>query len=107
MKFYHNKDHDMWTKGCIPLGRFVTESDQKLDLGIWIDPRNGDTSFAIVYGDEGHQYISGDFILHLRLKAIEENFVLSKSYIQDFYIETIKRYNEYLKDKGENSGNTV
>ena len=58
MKFYHGGGHDTWMKGCIPLGQFITESEYKLDLGIWEDPHDGKPSFAIVYGDAGHQYIS-------------------------------------------------
>lgn len=83
MEFYHGKNHDMWTKGCIPLGQFVTDHDYKLDLGVWINPRTGNPSFAIVYGPEGHQYISGQ----TRLNTHED----------DYYKETIKRYSEYLK----------
>jgi len=95
MEFYHGKEHDMWTKGCIPLGQFVTHKDYKLDLGVWIDPHNN-PSFAIVYGNEGHQYISGSFRMYKRSGAIK-----AKNLDNDYFNETIKRYNEYLKDKNE------
>ena len=94
MEFYHGKEHDMWMKGCIPLGKFITESEHKLDLGVWLNPNNGNPSFAIVYGDEGRQYISGSFKMY-------ESGVPKQ---QDYFNETIKRYNEYLKDKGDNNG---
>ena len=93
MKFYHGKDHDMWTKGCIPLGQFITidkdsKRKHKLDLGVWLNPNNGNPSFAIVYGDEGHQYISGSFRMY-------ESGIPKQ---QDYFNETIKRYNEYLRE---------
>jgi len=91
MKFYHGKNHDMWTKGCIPLGKFVTESEHKLDLGVWLNPNNGNPSFAIVYGDEGHQYISGSFKMYKSsTKALKD---------KDYFNETIKRYNKHLEEK--------
>ena len=94
MEFYHGKEHDMWMKGCIPLGKFITESEHKLDLGVWLNPSNGNPSFAIVYGDEGSQYVSGSFRMY-------ESGVPKQ---QDYFNETIKRYNEYLNNKGENNG---
>jgi hypothetical protein len=94
--FYHGENHDMWMKGCIFLGKFVTERDYKLDLGIWLNPNNGDPSFAIVYGEEGHQYISGNLSVYKRSGALDKD-----SDLNDYFNETIKRYNEYLKNKGE------
>tara|TARA_R110000751_G_scaffold2060_1_gene11155 strand:- start:1535 stop:1822 length:288 start_codon:yes stop_codon:yes gene_type:complete len=94
MEFYHGKKHDMWIKGCIPLGQFITESDHKFDLGIWEDPHNGTPSFSIVYGKEGSQYISGS----LKFYVGELNKYAT---INDYFLETIKRYNKYLKNKGE------
>ena len=88
MEFYHGKEHDMWLKGCIPLGKFITESEHKLDLGVWLNPSNGNPSFAIVYGDGGSQYISGSFRMY-------ESGVPKQ---QDYFNETIKRYNEYLRE---------
>ena len=99
MKFYHGKEHDMWMKGCIPLGQFVTDSEHKLDLGVWLNPNNGNPSFAIVFGKEGNQYISGSLSHHLALDK--------HAPINDYFLETIKRYNEYLKDKGENDENNT
>ena len=81
MKFYHGENHDMWMKGCIPLGQFVSDSGHKLDLGGWEDPHDGEPSFAIVYAPEGHQYISGAF----------RSYKLGSHDYQD---ETIKRYND-------------
>lgn len=96
MEFYHGKKHDMWMKGCIPLGQFVTESNHKLDLGVWLNPSNGNPSFAIVYGEKGNQYISGSFRMYKSSTKALEN--------KDYFNETIKRYNEYLNNKGENNG---
>ena len=93
MKFYHGKKHDMWIKGCIPLGQFITKSGHKLDLGIWENPRNGNPSFAIVYGEEGNQYISGTLNQYSRSGAFEAD-----NPENDYFNETIKRYNEYLKN---------
>tara|TARA_R110002051_G_scaffold5295_2_gene27760 strand:- start:1874 stop:2179 length:306 start_codon:yes stop_codon:yes gene_type:complete len=93
-EFYHRENHDMWMKGCIPLGQFITESEHKLDLGIWLNPSNGNPSFAIVYGDEGHQYISGTLSQYSKSGAIEADNPKN-----DYFNETIKRYNEYLKNK--------
>ena len=94
MEFYHGKNHDMWMKGCIPLGQFVTKRGYKLDLGIWEDHRNDYPSFAIVYGDEGNQYISGLLSVYERSGALDTD-----SDLNDYYNETVKRYNEYLKTK--------
>ena len=91
MEFYHGKTHDIWTKGGIPLGQFVTDHDYKLDLGVWINPHTANPSFAIVYGPEGHQYISGQ----IRHNQLED----------DYYKETIKRYSEYLKTKHQEKEN--
>ena len=91
MKFYHGKNHDMWTKGCIPLGQFVTEGGHKLDLGVWLNPNNGNPSFAIVFGKEGNQYISGSLSHHLKLDK--------HAPINDYFLETIKRYNKHLEEK--------
>jgi len=101
MKFYHGKEHDMWMKGCIPLGQFVTidkdsKRKHKLDLGVWLNPNNGNPSFAIVYGKEGNQYISGSLSHRLELDK--------HAPINDYFLETIKRYNEYLNNKGESNG---
>jgi hypothetical protein len=96
MKFYHGKNHDMWTKGCIPLGQFVTmdkdsKRKHKLDLGVWLNPNNGNPSFAIVFGKEGNQYISGSLSHHLELDK--------HAPINDYFLETIKRYNKHLDEK--------
>jgi len=100
MEFYHGKEHDMWMKGCIPLGQFVTKRGYKLDLGIFEPERiNGTPSFAIVYGNEGNQYISGLLSVYARSGALDKD-----SGLNDYFNETVKRYNEYLKDKGENNG---
>tara|TARA_Y100001951_G_C11039301_1_gene129328 strand:- start:14 stop:286 length:273 start_codon:yes stop_codon:yes gene_type:complete len=88
MKFYHGKKHDMWLKGCIPLGQFVCEIGNKLDLGMWLNPHTGSPSFAIVYGPEGHQYISG----------LLEIYHSNQSHKEDYFDETVKRYNEYCGD---------
>ena len=97
MKFYHGKDHDCWLRGCIPLGQFVTEGGHKLDLGIFEPDRiNGTPSFAIVYGNEGNQYISGLLSVYERSGALDKD-----SNLNDYFNETIKRYNKYLKDKNE------
>ena len=93
MKFYYGKNHDMWLKGCIPLGQFVTEGGHKLDLGIWEDHRNGTPSFAIVYGDEGNQYISGLLSVYERSGALDRD-----SNLNDYFNETVKRYNEHLEE---------
>jgi len=93
-KFYHRENHDMWMKGCIQLGKFITESEHKLDLGIWLNPSNGNPSFAIVYGDEVHQYMSGTLSQYSKSGAIEADNPKN-----DYFNETIKRYNEYLKNK--------
>ena len=94
MKFYHGKNHDMLTKGCIPLGQFVTEGGHKLDLGVWLNPNDGEPSFAIVYGDEGSQYISGELNVYERSGALDKD-----SNLNDYFNETIKRYNKHLEEK--------
>ena len=95
MKFYHGKNHDMWTKGCIPLGQFVTNRGHKLDLGIFEPDRiNGTPSFAIVYGNEANQYISGLLSVYERSGALDKD-----SNLNDYFNETIKRYNKHLKEK--------
>ena len=80
----------MWMKGCIPLGQFIDDIGNKLDLGVWEDNRDGEPSFAVVYGDVGHQYISG--ILSLYKEQGNRT---------DYQDETIKRYNEYKKENKE------
>ena len=99
MEFYHGKEHDMWMKGCVPLGQFINESGHKFDLGIWEDVRHGEPSFAIVYGSEGSQYISGELSVYARMGALKAN-----SELNDYLNETVKRYNEYLNNKGERNG---
>ena len=94
MEFYHGKEHDMWMKGCIPLGQFVTDSEHKLDLGVWLNPNDGEPSFAIVYGDEGSQYISGELNVYERSGALDKD-----SNLNDYFNETIKRYNKHLEEK--------
>ena len=96
MKFYHGKDHDCWLRGCIPLGQFVTidkdsKRKHKIDLGVWLNPNNGNPSFAIVFGKEDNQYISGSLSHHLELDK--------HAPINDYFLETIKRYNKHLKEK--------
>ena len=102
MEFYHGEEHDIWMKGCIPLGQFINESGHKFDLGVWEDVRYGNPSFAIVYGSEGSQYISGELSVYARSGALEAN-----SELNDYLNETVKRYNKYLKDKGENNENNT
>ena len=94
MEFYHGEKHDMWLKGCIPLGQFVTNRGHKLDLGIWEDVRHSEPSFAIVYGSEGHEYISGVLDIYARSGELDK-----ESNLNDYFNETVKRYNKYLKDK--------
>ena len=93
-EFYHGEKHDMWVKGCIPLGQFMTHKAYLLDLGIWENPISGLPSFAIVYGDEGHQYISGTLSQYLRSGATKADDIDN-----DYFNETVKRYNEYLENK--------
>jgi len=89
MEFYHGKNHSMWSY-CIPLGGFISENGRKYDLGIfeetWKDGSKHQ-SFAIVYGKEPSQYMSGDISY------------LNHDYGKDYAIETIKRYKEYLAKK--------
>ena len=94
MEFYHGKEHDMWLKGYIPLGQFVTNRGHKLDLGIWEDVRHSEPSFAIVYGSEGHEYISGELDIYARSGALDK-----ESNLNDYFNETVKRYNKFLKNK--------
>ena len=93
MEFYHGKEHDMWMKGCIPLGQFMTHKACLLDLGIWENPNDGEPSFAIVYGSEGSQYISGLLSVYERSGALDRD-----SNLNDYFNETIKRYNEHLEE---------
>ena len=92
MKFYWGKDHQMWNY-CIPLGPFISENGAKYDLGAYVVKKNNEFSFAIVYGKEDWEYISGDVF------DLDDEFGGWGS--GDYRTETIKRYKKYLK-KSEN-----
>ena len=100
MKFYYGKDHDTWKRGCIPLGQFKSEEDgsHEFDLGVWLNPHDNSPSFAIVYGYKDHQYMSGDFETYVKLSH--------RGTISDFHLETIIRYDKYLKENKSEKTNS-
>ena len=77
----------MWDY-CIPLGPFISDDGRKYDLGAYIDKKYNKFSFAIVYGKEDSEYISGD--------VFDLNHEFGGWSGGDYRTETIKRYKEYL-----------
>ena len=92
MKFYWGKNHQMWDY-CIPLGQFISENGRKYDLGIFEETfKSGHkhASFAIVFGKEDSEYISGD--------VFDLNHKFGGWSSGDYRTETINRYKEYLNE---------
>tara|TARA_E500000318_G_C3401976_1_gene150152 strand:- start:42 stop:320 length:279 start_codon:yes stop_codon:yes gene_type:complete len=89
MKFYWGKNHQMWDY-CIPLGPFISDDGRKYDLGAYVDKKYNEFSFAIVFGKEDSEYISGD--------VFDLNHKFGGWSSGDYRTETIKRYKEYLKN---------
>ena len=56
--FYPEALDWMWTY-CLYLGPYTDEHGSNYDLGVFLDGSFGRASFAIVYGNEDGQYISG------------------------------------------------
>ena len=79
----------MWDY-CIPLGPFISEDGRKYDLGAYVDKKYNEFSFAIVYGKEDSEYISGD--------VFDLNHKFGGWSSGDYRTETIKRYKEYLNE---------
>ena len=79
----------MWDY-CIPLGPFVSEDGRKYDLGAYVNKKYNEFSFAIFYGKEDSEYISGD--------VFDLNHKFGGWSSGDYRTETIKRYKEYLKN---------
>ena len=78
MKFYWGKDHQMWNY-CIPLGPFISENGAKYDLGAYVVKKYNEFSFAIVYGEEDWEYISGDVDFWIKNAAKNIEFLSSIS----------------------------
>tara|TARA_R100000030_G_scaffold2973_1_gene2294 strand:- start:477 stop:776 length:300 start_codon:yes stop_codon:yes gene_type:complete len=82
---------------AVPLGQFTSKDGNKYDLGILEEANQSSDdkmlSFAIVYGKEPREYISG----HIR--DLDHEF--GGWFSGDYRTETIKRYREYLKNKQE------
>lgn len=77
----------MWNY-CLYLGEYE-DNGERYDLGVYIHPkRKDDVSFAIVYGPEDGQYISGPI-------ENAQYFLDSKEPRHNAYRETIKRYQEF------------
>ena len=76
-------------KYFISLGRYWNK-DYEVSYDLGVHKMGDDTSFAIIYGKEPHQYISGPIVSnHLKVYPTKNTAKL----------ETLKRYEEFLKSK--------
>jgi len=90
--YHHGEDHNIWTY-CVHLGPY-THDGINYDLGIYEEGILG-PSFAIVTGEEPHEYISGEVSCVMR--GVRD----SGSPRNPVYEETIKRYEEYKQQQEE------
>lgn len=56
---FHGEGHQIWDY-CLYLGPY-TEGDRKYDLGVYVEG-SGSISLAAVYGEDDHQYKSGEIV---------------------------------------------
>jgi hypothetical protein len=87
--YYPSAINWMWDY-CIHLGKFKN-GKHEYDLGVYC-PCAGDVSFAIVYGNEPGDYISGDIGYTIGTCDREHK------------LETIKRWEEYKKKRDSGEG---
>ena len=65
---------------CLYLGSLELIDGKKYDLGVYEKPSGG-VSHAIVYGDEGHEYLSGDINFMSRTAVTRANWELYMQYM--------------------------
>ena len=62
--FFPEAKEWMWNY-CTPLGKYISNTGELYDLGVYINPINKEVSAAIVYGNDPGSYLSGDLNLEL------------------------------------------
>ena len=97
-------DHHIWTY-CLNLGEFTDPKGKEWELGVYVHPRQSsrphtrEISFAIVYGPEPHQYISGAVKHPLdRMARSKAGIVCERSTSADAQEETLRRLAEHSKE---------
>jgi len=95
--FYPTAIGWMWNY-CLPLGKFTTSTNKNVDLGVYIHER--EISFAIVYGNEAGDYISGhiEYLYDIDTKDIYHNEIYQEVFKRLDCLGILKPYLDSKKD---------